>query len=502
MEAFGVGCAFLDYDGDGWQDVLLVDEPTCKLFRNRRDGTFEEVTAAAGLATVKGPWKGCAVGDVDADGHPDLLLSGYHRLALLKNEGGARWKDITAAAGLPPDNRGHWGSSAGFMDLDADGTLDLVLLNYVVFGPKEPQYCELRPGVISGCPPNRYKPEFSELWRNTGGGRFEDVTAVSGMKDTHGTALVVAFSDVDEDGRIDFYIGNDEKAAELMRNLGGMRFRNDGVPSGVAWGSTAGTIIAAMGADWADYDGDGRLDLTVTAFSNQPYSLLRNLGAGVFEHKSDETGIAHETYKPLGFGAKWLDMDNDGWPDICYANGHVYDNTDRLDPATRFRQPTMFFHNEHGTRFVDLAPQMPKDVRKPILGRGTAAGDYDNDGRVDLLIVDYEGEPLLLRNESTSTNRWIKLDLRAKRPNRFAYGARVTAKSGERVWVGEVSPASSYLSSSDPRLHFGLGGADQLDELTIRWPSGTVERHTNVRAGSIYGVEDGNPPAALTTGKQ
>ncbi len=495
LEAFGTGCAFLDYDNDGWQDILLVGKPDAALFRNTRDGRFENTTATTALAAHQGDWKGCAVGDYDGDGFLDLLLTGYHRLALLKNEGGKRWKDVTRNAGLDSRDRGHWGSSAGFMDLDGNGTLDLVVGHYVIFGPKEKQYCDFGDGVKSGCPPQQYRPEFTELWQNLGGGKFKEVTASSGMKKTNGKALVLAFADINDDGRTDFYIGNDGTPAELMLNQGAMRFRNAGVKSGAAFGTREGRAMAAMGADWQDYDGDGHLDLAVSGFSNESYSLLRNLGQGMFEQNSDVTGIAAPTLLPLGFGTKWLDADNDSWPDLVFANGHVYDKASQINSVLQFRQPLILLHNQAGYLdarvFKDIAPNLGGAFTKPILGRGLATGDYDNDGRMDILVVDYEGEPLLLHNRSQTANHWIMLDLRGAGSNRFAYGAKVVAKAGKRTWVGVVSPASSYLSSSDRRLHFGLGRTQVLDSVTISWPGGKSQKLQGVRADRIVVVKEG-----------
>jgi hypothetical protein len=368
--------------------------------------------------------------------------------------------------------------------------MDLVLLNYVVFGPHEPQYCELRPGIRSGCPPATYKPEFGELWENVGGGRFRNVTEQSGMKATHGKCLVVAFMDLMGNGRMSFYIGNDGTPADFMFNEGHMHFTNIGLPTGLAWGELPGHAMAAMGADWADYNRDGRLDLAVSGFSDESYSVVRNDGMGVFEHVADSLGIAGPTLKPLGFGTKWLDMDNDGWPDLSYANGHVYDNTNEIDPLSSYREPLMLFHNDHGAHFEDLVPRMDPAVAKPIVGRGSATGDFDNDGRMDLLVVDYEGSPLLLHNQSQTANHWITLDLRGLPPNRFAYGAEVSARTGNTVWVGQVSPASSYLSSSDPRIHFGLGPITRLDSLRIRWPDGRTDIFRGVSADRILRVEE------------
>jgi hypothetical protein len=497
LESFGRGCGFLDYNGDGRQDALLVATPHPRLYRNRTGEApgqkpFEEVTAATGLDRLTGDWRGCAAGDVDGDGFVDLLLTGYRRLALLHNDRGRRWADITRQAGLDPTNHGHWASSAGFMDLDADGWLDLVLLNYVVYGPELQQYCQWKPGVTSGCGPNQYRPEYPELWQNVGNGRLRDATRRSGLLASHGKGMVLAFADVDEDGRIDFYVGNDGTPSDLMRNRGRLRFSNTGRASGVAYGSVAGEAISAMGADWGDYDRDGRLDLAVTAFSNQPFSLLRATGPGVFEHVGDRTGVTAATFRPLGFGAKWLDVDNDGWCDLAFADGHVHDNTEQIDPLTRYRQPLILLHNEQGNQFFDLAPDLGDPLTRPLVGRGLGTADYDNDGRVDLLVVDMEGSPLVLSNRSDSSGHWLSLDLRGRDANRFAYGARVTARAGGQVWVQTVSPAASFLSTSDPRIHLGLGAASRLESVTIDWPRGqrdvfhdlAVDRHLVVHEGS------------------
>ena len=473
VEAFGTGCAFLDYDQDGWQDVLLVADARAGLFRNLKGERFEDVSQDTGLSEVTGDLNGCSVADYDNDGDLDLFLTGIRKLALLRFDGG-RYTDVTASAGLDPKNRNHWGSSAGWMDLDGDGNLDLVVLNYVIFGPKEPQYCELTPGVKSGCPPSRYKPEFAELWQNKGG-RFVDVTQSSGMRETSGKGLVLAYCDINGDGRHEFYIGNDGTPAELMANLGGMKFRNVGQQAGTAYGEIPGHSLAAMGADWADYDRDGRMDLAVSGFSDESYALFRSAAPGLFEITAPECGISGPTFKTLGFGTKWLDFDNDGWPDLSFVNGHVYDRAEEIDPLSPYKQPMMLFHNRaggDGRVFQDLVPGTGGDIARPIVGRGSATGDFDNDGRTDLLVVDYEGNPLLLENKTETKNHWVGLDFRADGKNRFAYGATVTLESGKEKWVGQVSPCSSYLSYSDPRVHFGLGSAATIDRLTVRWPSG------------------------------
>ncbi len=488
-EAFGCGCAACDINNDGWQDILLIGDPHPQLFRNDGTGHFINVTTEFGLQELNADWTGCAIGDYDGDGWLDFLLTGFHRLALLRNMGGERFEDVTRSVGLDSQNHDHWGASAGFSDLDSDSQLDLVILNYVQFGPDSKQYCELQPGIKSGCPPKEYPPERGEIWRNTGQGKFELVPDEQGMRATSGVGLVLAFTDLDDDGRVDFYIGNDGVPADLMHNLGGMRFENIGVASGLALGPDA-TAMAAMGADWADFDRDGRLDLTVSNFEHRAFAVFRNEGTLFFSDATHKTGVAALTRSRLGFGSNWLDFDNDGWPDLAFVNGHVYDNAHELDSRSSFRQPTLLLRNEQGRRFVDLVPRLDSEVARPLVGRGSATLDFDNDGAIDFLAVDYEGTPYLLHNRTRNANSWITLDLRGVVPNRFAYGARVVAKSGQQIWIGEVSPASSYLSSKDPRIHFGLGSVARLESLTIRWPSGKEQVLDNVPANQILRIDE------------
>jgi len=490
LHAFGAGCAAFDGDNDGWQDVLLVCDPYPKLFQNINGASFKDVTQASGLTAVDGDWTGCAMGDYNGDGLLDVLLTGYHRLALYKNTGGLRFEVATEEAGLDPLNAGHWGSSAGFMDLDGDQWLDLVILNYVVFGPESKQYCEHSPGVLSGCNPRvTYPPERGEIWRNTGSGRFEPVPQSQGMDATHGMALVLAFIDLDDDGRIDFYIGNDGTPAELMHNLGDMRFENIAKWAGVAEADRG--VAAAMGADWADYDLDGIQDLVISDWEGKGSTLFQGMGSMVFLNRSQTTGLTHNTVNRMGFGTKWIDFENDGWPDIFSVNGHVYDNSAEINgPDSPFRQSMSLLSNRKGKQFVDLVTELGEDVQQAIVGRGSATADFDNDGRMDLLAVDFEGPVMLLMNRTAATHHWITLELRGAAHNSFAYGAHVTGKAGERVWTSEVSPASSYLSSSDLRIHWGLGESSSLDSITIHWPSGAKQKLTNIAADQILHVTE------------
>ena len=488
LDAFGAGCAAFDGDNDGWQDVLLVGDPSPALFRNVGEGRFEDVTLKSGLKTVTGHWTGCAIGDYDGDGLLDVLLTGYHQLALFKNVGGLRFELATETAKLDPANHGYWGASAGFMDLDGDSWLDLVILNYVIYGPDSQKYCEYSPGVRSGCAPKTYPPERGQIWRNTGAGSFELVPSEQGMQQTHGVGLVLAFTDLDEDGRMDFYVGNDGVPADLLHNQGQMMFENIASVAGVATSDNGGAV-SAMGADWADFDRDGRLDLAVTNWQGDSFVMFQSLGHQLFMDCAKQTDLARATKNRMGFGAKWIDFENDGWPDLFFVNGHVYDNSAEIHgPSVPFRQPLSLFWNDRGRKFSDIAPRLGADIQRTMVGRGSATADFDNDGRVDLLAVDFEGPAMLLENKTETKLHWLKLDLRGKAPNVFAYGARVVGKAGDQVWLAEVSPASSYLSSSDPRIHWGLGDLTTLDTVTIRWPSGSQQTLHNVAADRILRV--------------
>lgn len=494
-EAFGCGCAAFDFDGDGWQDILLVADPHPVLYRNCEGVKFIDVTDAMGLMrSGTDDWTGCAVGDYDGDGWLDVLLTGLHRLALYRNLVGQRFEETTVLAGLDPGNHNHWGSSAAFMDLDCDGWLDLVVLNYVVFGPESKQYCEIRPGVKSGCPPKEYPPEKGEIWHNTGRGGFELVPHGQGMELTNGPGLVLAFADLDDDGRMDFYVGNDGQHADLFHNLGGMKFENHGVSSGLAFGREL-SAMAAMGSDWGDFDRDGRLDLAVSNFDWFGFALFRNQGSLSFTDVTSPTGVERATLSRLGFGTNWMDFDNDGWLDLAFVNGHVYENASEIDSRSTYRQPVLLLRNESGKKFIDLVPVLSPDVGRQLVGRGSATLDFDNDGRLDLLAVDYEGPVMLLRNRSQNDHHWLKLNLRGNASNRFAYGARAVGRAGNQIWIAEVSPASSYLSSKDLRIHWGLGRSDKLDSLTIRWPSGREHVLRDVAADQILTVLEPDRPS-------
>jgi hypothetical protein len=493
LETFGAGCAFLDFDQDARLDVLCVGKKGCRLFRGDGAGQFADATRQVGLDRIRGYWIGCGVGDADGDGWPDLYLTGYHCSAFLRNDGGRRVVDVTAASGARDP---LWGSSAGFADLDGDGDLDLYVGNYVIFGPKEPQFCEMAPGLKSGCPPRSYRPEFGMLFENLGGGKFRNITAPSGVKAGHGKALALGFRDYDNDGKTDFYVANDGLPGELWHNEGGLKFTDRAIELGCAFGPE-GMPQAGMGVDWADVDRNGWLDLAVTAFSGEPYSLYLFDGK-TFDNATYALGIGKRTRDLLGFGVRFLDFENDGWPDVIYANGHVYDNVHKVMAGATYPQKLKLFRNTGG-KFHDLGDG---GLPEPIVGRGLASGDYDADGRMDFLAVDFEGRVRLYHNETTGGGHWVRFRPEGTTDNRFGYGVRIEARAGSARWLDEVSPVATYLSSSDPVVHLGTGAAAVLDEVTVRWPSGKHQRFTKVQTDREWRIheEQGLLPAEQAGG--
>lgn len=493
LESFGCGCAAFDFDNDGWQDVLIVSDPVPTLYRNDQSGKFINVGQPVGLNSLPPANRtGCAVGDFDGDGWQDILFTGYRSLCLCRNLRGEKFEDVTSTVGLDPHNHRRWGAGAGFMDLDGDQWLELVILNYVHFGDDTRQFCDNGKGLPTSCPPKVYEPEFGEIYRNVEGKHFELSDGIHGMANTNGVGLVLAFSDLNEDGRCDFYIGNDARNADLMVNLGGLHFQNEGLSSGLAM-SRRSEAVAAMGADWGDFDRDGRLDLSVTDFQDKGAVLFRNLGNMVFADVSEKSGIARETARFLGFGLNWMDFENDGWLDIAYVHGHVYENIADWRHDVAYKQPIAMMHNISGKSFINIIPSQQVQVSRALAGRGSASLDFDNDGRMDFLVVDYEGPVMLLHNRTKSENHWLKLQLRGRSPNTLGYGAKIKLAIDGEEWIEQVSPSASYLSSKDPRVHFGLGHCDHIDEITIEWASGIRQTINHANVDQILTVTEPKP---------
>lgn len=497
-ETLGHGVGLIDVDGDGLLDIVLVAPDRVRLYRNLGAYRFEDMTAKSGLAQL-GYWEGVAVGDIDDDGRPDLYLCGYNCSALYHNEGG-RFRDITASAGLlplPPTSSGvgDWRTSAGFADLDGNGRLDLYVCRYAEFGPRTPQLCSDagKPFQYS-CSPDIYKPQHGLLYRNQGKNRFQDVTHASGLEASAGRALAVAFADYDGRGRLSLAIANDERPGDLFVNQGGMKFINQGEISATAYNSE-GRVHGGMGADWADYDGDGKLDLFVPTYEKEIKSLYHNLGQGVFSEASVQAGLGDSMRPWVSFGCKFLDYDNDGWPDLMTASGHVLDNTAVVYPGTQLRQPTQLFHNNRGA-FTEVTNEMSASARRLMVGRGLAAGDLNNSGHIDAIVTDLDGPPLLLRNRSRDTNHWLTLKLVGTRSNRDGVGARITVEAGGQTQLLQATNGGSFLSASDPRVHIGLGAAKQIDRLRIHWPSGHEDTFNNVAANQFLRLTEGEKQLA------
>ena len=488
LQTIGNGCAFLDYDNDGNLDILLVG-PKLALYKGDGRGHFTDVTHVTGLDRLRGHFLGCAVGDYDNDGYDDVYVSGWHTGLLLHNEGGKGFRDVTQQAGLTPQ---LWGTSAAFADVDNDGRLDLYVGGYVDYDPNLPKkylhLCQYG-HVFAACSPDPFRVVPGVLYHNEGNGRFRDVSEAWGVRQAHGATLGVAFADYDGTGRPSLEVANDGKPGDLFQNLGG-RFQNVGRKSGTS--ESEGRPYSGMGVDWGDYDNDGRLDLSIGTFETQQKCVYRNLGAGVFEETSTRLGVTSNAYPYVTFGVKWLDYNNDGWLDLLIANGHVEDNVAQIEKTATYRQPTQLFENVRGKRLTEVSRQAGPALGAPIVGRGIAIGDFDNDGRVDALIVDSEGAPLLLHNQTRHAGHWLSLKLVGVQSNRDGIGAFVTVTAGGLTQTRLCHTDGSYLSASDVRVHVGLGKAARASRLTVRWPSGHTDAFSDVRADRQILLREGH----------
>jgi len=473
-QIMGSGCAFLDYNGDGNLDILLVGNAIA-LYRGDGHGHFKDVTTDVGLDNLRGDFNGCAVADYDNDGFDDIFLTGYHTGALLHNEGGRRFVDITGRSGI--DTRG-WSTSAAWGDVDGDGRVDLYVCRYCKFGKGDRQTCTAR-GVQTTCPPSAYQPDFGRLYHNNGDGTFTDVTVKTGLDQARGYALGAAFADFDGGGRENLFVANDQVPSNLYKNVNG-HFDEMGEAAGVARNED-NVGFAGMGVDWGDYDNDGKLDLIVMDYWNERKRVLHNEDNDLFSNQYDQLRCNIGGYPRLAFGVKWFDYDNDGWLDFVQCDGYTNDNVESLFNYLSFREPTLLYHNDQGRQFDNVSSGLVGGAMRPIVGRGLAIGDFDNDGSVDALVTDAGGKPLLLHNETPGAGHWLEVKLVGTKSNRDGLGALVTVDAGALHLLRLCQTDGSYQSASDRRVHVGLGASTVAEKVTVHWPDGHVDTLLNVQ---------------------
>jgi hypothetical protein len=502
-ESTGAGCAFLDYDNDGWMDIYLVNSGPCDfwtppkslrnaLYRNNRDGTFTDVTEKAGVAGG-GYGMGAAVGDYDADGLPDLYVTQYGRSILYHNNGDGTFSDVTAKAGVAAPG---WASSAVWFDYDNDGRLDLFVCRFVDFTKLTHHACHAPnspalAGLNEYCYPRIFNPMPSWLFHNNGDGTFTDVSQQMGIRDNPGKSWGVVATDINNDGFLDLFVANDTTANFVFANRKGKRFEEIGFTAGVAYGP-GGKARSGMGVDSADFDQDGWMDLFVTNLDHEFYGLYRNKHDESFDDVAGQAGVARSSQMMSGWGVKFFDFDNDGLLDLLIANGHPDDLIDKISPGVTYSEPLLLFQNT-GAGLKNISADSGPIFSRPFSARGLALGDFDNDGAVDVLISVNNGAPVLLRNEAGRRNHWLGLNLFGKKANPDAIGARISYQAGELKQSRFKVGGGSYLSSHDPRIVLGLGRHDKLDWLEIQWPlpSGKVERFTDVPIDRYVTIVEG-----------
>ena len=509
LESHGSGAAFFDHDSDGDLDLYIVNGATFAtyrdrsgpgnaLYRNRGDGTFVEITREAGVGDA-GWGGGVAVGDIDNDGHPDLYATNYGANVLYRNRGGDRFVDATQKAGVGGD---QYSASAAFFDYDSDGDLDLYVANYVVFDaenlPAEPQLCTFFSGLQVYCGPKGLVGAPDVLYRNEGDGAFTDVTQASGVAAANRYyGLGVVPVDYDSDGDSDLFVANDETPNVLFQNQGDGTFQDVALIAGVAYNGD-GDVEAGMGADFGDYDQDGDPDLYVTHFFTETNTLYRNEGGARFSDVTTTAGLAAATVEMLGWGTRFFDYDNDGRLDLLVANGHVYPQVDQAETGTTYRQPNQLFRNEGGSRFAPASAGL--GLAQAKVSRGTSFGDYDDDGDIDLFVVELNDAPTLLRNDGGNAGNYLVVQVFGREDNRDGIGTRVSLQAaGKRQWR-TVNGSGSYLSHSDLRVHFGLGTAQISDRVEINYPNGNTYAIENVPANKLLVVRQGQGHALLELG--
>jgi hypothetical protein len=496
-ETMGPGCAFIDYDNDGYPDIILIngaDFPghphagatTLKLYHNNHDGTFTDVTRRAGLAIPMFGF-GVAVGDYDNDGFDDIFVSALGQSHLFHNNGNGTFTDVTKLAGM-------WGpsefsTSAAWVDYDRDGKLDLVVANYVQWTEQGDLYCTLDGAHKSYCTPESYKGTSVRLWHNLGNGKFEDATQAAGLGDPTSKSLGIAILDTNGDGWPDILIANDTQPNKLYLNKKNGTFEERGVPAGIGFGED-GVARAGMGVDAVDYDRSGRPSVLISNFANQMVSLYHNEGNGLFVDEAPQSEVGRATLVTLGFGCFFFDYDNDGWPDIFVADGHIEDQVEKVQKRVSYAEPPHLFRNMGGGKFTEVTEKMGKSFASPKVARAAAYGDIDNDGFLDVLLTTNAGPAYLFHNEG-GTNHSLRIKLVGTKSNRDGIGAVVRVNAGSDKQWKMVHSGSSYLAQSELVLTFGLGAQIKADNIEIQWPSGQVDKLSNVNAGQTVTVEEG-----------
>ena len=488
IESTGSGAAIIDYDRDGWPDIFLVngstlpgttppEPPTNHLFHNNHDGTFTDVTAKSGLVST-GWGQGACVGDYDNDGFDDIYVTGYGTNRLFHNQGNGTFREVAQQSGVAGSGK-EWGTGCAFVDYDRDGKLDLIVANYVHFDLAKTPAPGQAPGCIWKavpvmCGPRGLASAPNILYHNLGNGKFNDVSKPSGIENTTAHyCFSVSTIDYDDDGWPDVYVACDSTPAILYRNNRNGTFTDVGIDSSVAFNED-GREQAGMGSTIGDYDGDGKLDIFKTNFSDDTATLYHNNGDGTFADKTFAAGLGINT-DALGWGAAFADVDNDGWPDLLVVNGHVYPEVDSEVMGTKYREPRFLYYNLGNGKFKDLSKSSGPGLTEPRSGRGLAIGDLFNDGRLDAVVNNLSDTPMLLVNVAASNNHWLGVRLIGTTSNKDAIGSRVTIHGAKRAWVDEVRSGSSFNSSNDLRLHFGLGASSELSSIEVRWPNGRTE---------------------------
>jgi len=510
-ETLGSGGAFVDADGDGWPDIILVNSKDwtpkgrrslSALYRNNGNGTFTNITAGSGL-DVEMYGIGVAVGDYDNDGRDDIYITALEGDHLFHNEGKGKFRDVTKAAGI---NNASFGTSAAFLDYDKDGRLDLFVANYVQWTPRGDLWCSLDGTTKSYCTPESYKGTSSKLYHNLGGGTFEDASKKAGVDDPTSKSLGVTVFDYNMDGWPDLFVANDTEPNKLYRNNKNGTFSEAGMSAGIAY-SEDGVARGAMGADTADYDRSGRPHLLVGNFSNQMLGLYHNEGTGLFVDEAPKSSVGRSSLLSLAFGVFFFDYDLDGHPDILAANGHIEEEIGRVQPKVQFKEAPLLFRNQGQRTFENASNAVGAQFQRPIVARGAAYADYDRDGDLDVLITTNHGPAYLYRNDGGNRNNFICVRTKGVKSNRDGIGAIVRVESaGGKQW-STVRSGSSYASQSDLAVTFGLAKDPVVTAIEVEWPSGTKDRVTSVPVNQFVTIEEGkgiiakaSPGAKATAG--